>query len=82
MENENFISLYDFLGRAAGGELGKEVYAKAKALKQETQIRQIKTRNYDGNIVLYKRSFLSEYFNTPHQSVSYRVDPDDKELPF
>ena len=30
MENENFMSLYDFLGHAAGTELGKEVAAEAK----------------------------------------------------
>ena len=29
MKNENFISLFDFLGKAAGAQLGKEVFEEA-----------------------------------------------------
>lgn len=82
MENkEEFISLFDFLGRPAGGELGKEVYAASKEAKQLTHSRQVKTKNYTGNIVLYKRSFLNEYFKpTPNKEPS--SDYDKKWLPF
>ena len=63
MENENFISLYDFLGRAAGGELGKEVFAKAKELKQQFKSRDVSNKKYTGKIILYRREFLNSYFN-------------------
>ncbi len=63
MENENFISLYDFLGRAAGGELGKEVFAKAKEQKQQFKSRDVSNKKYTGKIILYKREFLNSYFN-------------------
>jgi hypothetical protein len=38
MEKETkFVSLFDYLGYAAGGDLGKAVYAKAKETKQPVQ---------------------------------------------
>lgn len=81
---EEFISLFDFLGKPAGGELGKKVFEEAKKQKQRTSIKQIETKNYTGNIVLYKREFLDEYFKPkkkPYFGPSDNiVDPD--ELPF
>jgi len=63
MEKENFISLYDFLGKPAGGKLGKEVFARAKALKEKTYTRDVSTKTYTGKIMLYRREFLNSYFN-------------------
>ena len=56
------VSLYDYLGHAAGPELGKQVaYAAAKAgIKHE--IREVNHVGYRGPIMLYPRSFLDLYF--------------------
>lgn len=61
--NTQFVSLYDFLGRAAGGALGQEVYAKAKEMKSKTSSRDVNTKNYNGKVMLYDREFLNNYFN-------------------
>jgi hypothetical protein len=58
-----FLSLFDYLGRAAGGELGKAVYDKAKVAKQPVQTRTVETKKYKGEVLLYTREFLNEYFN-------------------
>ena len=56
------ISLYDYLGRAAGPDLGKQVaYAAAKAgIKSE--IREVSHVGYKGPIMLYPRTFLDNFF--------------------
>jgi hypothetical protein len=56
------MSLYDYLGRAAGSELGKEVAATAVALKETIQKRYVTNTRYKGEILLYRREFLDEYF--------------------
>ena len=56
------ISLYDYLGRAAGPDLGKQVaYAAAKA-KIKSEIREVSNPKYRGPIMLYPKSFLDLYF--------------------
>ena len=58
------MSLYDYLGYAAGGELGKQVaYAAAKA-KVQHGIRHVSNSKYTGEVMLYPKYFLVEYFNT------------------
>ena len=56
------VSLYDYLGHAAGPELGKQVaYAAAKAgVKHE--IREVNHRGWKGPIFLYPKAFLDLYF--------------------
>ena len=56
------VSLYDYLGHAAGPELGKQVaYAAAKAgIKHE--IREVSNYRYKGPIMLYPESFLDNFF--------------------
>lgn len=61
--NTQFVSLFDFLGRPAGGALGQEVYAKAKEMKSKTSSRDVNTKNYNGKVMLYDREFLNNYFN-------------------
>jgi hypothetical protein len=63
MENQNFISLYDFLGKPAGGQLGKQVFEEAKRRKERYEMREIANRKYVGQVVLYRPQFLTEYFN-------------------
>ena len=56
------MSLYDYLGRAAGPELGKEVAETAVKLKETIQTRYVTNTCYKGEILLYRREFLDEYF--------------------
>tara|TARA_R110000803_G_scaffold122747_1_gene190737 strand:+ start:501 stop:710 length:210 start_codon:yes stop_codon:yes gene_type:complete len=63
------ISLYDYLGKAAGPELGAKVSAYAKLRKQKQTQREINTLAYTGAIQLYEREFIEEYFKV--QAIFY-----------
>jgi hypothetical protein len=56
------MSLYDYLGKAAGPELGKEVAETAVKLKETIEKRYIENTRYKGEILMYRREFLDEYF--------------------
>lgn len=56
------ISLYDYLGKAAGSELGKQVNAYAYIRQAETGLRYVENPVYKGKIMLYTREFLDEFF--------------------
>jgi hypothetical protein len=55
-------SLFDYLGRAAGPELGKQVYQAAQKLGIPVETRYIATHTYTGNVMLYPEEFLNLYF--------------------
>jgi hypothetical protein len=77
MEKETkFVSLFEYLGHAAGGDLGKAVYAKAKETKQPVQQRDVTTKSFTGKVLLYTEAFLDEYFKP---EIVYYIY--DKELP-
>ncbi len=63
MSQENFMSLYDYLGKAAGGELGKKVFDAAKEQNQPYQLREVSNPKFNGKVVLYTKEFLDKYFN-------------------
>ena len=56
------VSLYDYLGYAAGPELGKRVagYAKLKHITPEKRF--VSNSKYTGEVLLYPKEFLNEYF--------------------
>jgi hypothetical protein len=56
------VSLFDYLGYAAGSELGKQVaeYAKVRNAKHST--RYVSNPSYTGEVMLYEKEFLDEYF--------------------
>ena len=56
------ISLYNYLGKAAGSALGAKVHAYAYIRKTETGSRYVKNPVYEGNIMLYTKEFLDEFF--------------------
>ena len=56
------ISLYDYLGRAAGPDLGKQVATAAAKAGVKSEIRAVSNVKYTGPIMLYPRSFLDLYF--------------------
>jgi hypothetical protein len=65
MEQEQkpyMMSLYDYLGYAAGQELGKEVAETAVALKETIKTREVSNTRYKGVVHLYRREFLDTYF--------------------
>lgn len=63
MENkEQMMSLYDYLGKAAGPELGTAVWQAAKKAKIKADGKEVSTKTYSGRIIMYPKSFLDEYF--------------------
>ena len=56
------VSLFDYLGRAAGPDLGKRVASAAAAKGVPFNTRHVETRTYTGEVLLYPKSFLDEYF--------------------
>ena len=62
MENE-MMRLYDFLGRAAGGELGKQVAEAAAQAKVGFETKEVTNPRYTGKVMMYPKSFLDQYFD-------------------
>jgi hypothetical protein len=58
----NMMSLYDYLGHAAGPELGQQVAAAAAANYVKFETREVSTKTYTGKIMLYPKSFLDNFF--------------------
>lgn len=57
------VSLYDYLGHAAGIKLGEEVYKAAKSAKEPVNTRFVRNKAYKGEVMLYREEFLKEYFD-------------------
>jgi hypothetical protein len=72
------MSLYDYLGKAAGPELGKEVCEVAVKLKETIQEREVSNPKYTGKIKLYRREFLDTYFG----NIVYEDEKVEDNLPF
>lgn len=82
-KNQKFLSLYDYLGYAAGWKLGAEVAAAAKAANQPTQTRYVENPKYKGTVVLYTLEFLDIYFSINKSTrKDIIINPDTDELPF
>ena len=59
---EELLSLYDYLGKAAGSELGKQVNEVAKTKKIKYVVKEVSTPTYKGKVMMYPKSFLDNYF--------------------
>lgn len=70
------MSLYDYLGKPAGNDLGKKVYLAARAKGANFSQREVSNRTYTGMVMIYPESFLKEYFNSENDTQS------KKDLPF
>ena len=82
MEKETkFLSLYDYLGHAAGSKLGAEVAAAAKTTLQPIQTRDVENPKFKGKVLLYTLEFLDSYFR-PKTIINYNNTLQDDELPF
>ena len=62
MSESKMLSLYDYLGHAAGKELGKQVADYAKLRKAKCDTRYVSNPSYTGDVMLYTKEFLDEYF--------------------
>ena len=56
------VSLYDYLGHAAGSDVGQQVAFAAAKAGVLTETRQVSNPVYKGPVMLYPRSFLDLYF--------------------
>ena len=57
------VSLFEYLGKPAGGQLGKQVYEAAKTNKVKTSTREVMNKKYSGKVMIYPKEFLDQYFN-------------------
>jgi hypothetical protein len=62
------VSLFDFLGHAAGASLGAAVYHTARRIKEKVDTREVVTKTYKGKVMLYRKAFLTEYFKKKQSS--------------
>lgn len=77
------LSLYDYLNKAAGAELGKKVAREATKQGVLVESRQIQNPKYTGKILMYPREFLDNYFNPPAPEKPERtMDERMDDLPF
>lgn len=59
---ETILSLYEYLGKAAGPKLGREVNKVAQETKQPYFRKYVKQGWFEGEVFMYPKSFLDEYF--------------------
>jgi hypothetical protein len=55
------ISLYDYLGRAGGKELGGRIKAYAKKVGAKSEDRHVSNPKYTGNVTLHEEELFDEY---------------------
>jgi hypothetical protein len=64
-----YLSLYDYLGKAAGEKLGKEVASAASRGDIKLETREISNPKYTGTVLLYPKDFLEFYFREPESNL-------------
>ena len=75
------LSLFEYLNKPAGSDLGREVAQAAYAAKVPIGTHKVTTPRYTGRILKYPKSFLDEYFGkTTTAQTNTNNDHDD--LPF
>jgi hypothetical protein len=62
IKNMEKVSLYDYLGHAAGSDLGQKVATAARASGVNGEIREVANPKYTGPVMLWPRAFLDLYF--------------------
>jgi len=58
----SMMSLYDYLGHAAGSDLGQKVATAAKQAGVRGEMREVSNPVYKGNVMLWPKAFLDLYF--------------------
>ena len=83
MENRKYLSVYDFLGKPAGIELGRKVAAAASKSNLKLETREVSNPSYTGKVLLYPKDFLEAFFQAPDPLDSLTLgDIQDNDLPF
>jgi len=77
-----YLSLYDYLGKPAGKELGGQVAQAAYQGGIKPQNREISNPKYTGIVHLYPKDFLDFYFREPEVEPTLGDKQDYDELPF
>jgi hypothetical protein len=77
--SEEYLSLYEFLGRAAGSNLGLKIHQIASRNGITIGERNVSNRKYTGKIKTYPKSFLVGFFSDKNQPTSTQEETD---LPF
>ena len=65
--NLDMMSLYDYLGRPAGSNLGRAVFETSKKEKILVQEKHVTNKKYTGKILMYPKYFLDNYFKNTKQ---------------
>jgi hypothetical protein len=85
-----YLSLYDYLGKPAGAQLGKEVWEAASKQGIKAQTREVSNPKFEGKVLLYPKDFLEMYFSEPEsihmedlpEGHDWMGNLDDDDLPF
>lgn len=56
------LSLYDYLGKAAGQKIGIAVSRAAGMSGEAVGVREVRNKKYSGKVHLYRREFLEAFF--------------------
>jgi hypothetical protein len=59
---EQYLSLFDYLRKPAGPDLGKAVAEHAKQLNIKPKSKDVSNPKYTGKVLMYPKSFLDGYF--------------------
>lgn len=65
--NTDYASLYEYLGKRAGMELGQQVFKAAKEQRIKCKTQEVNQGGYSGKVMCYPRTFLKSYFESPTQ---------------
>jgi hypothetical protein len=79
---ENFLSLYDYLKRPAGRELGIQVSQAAQEANIPTQHKIVNNSTYSGPIQMYPENWLDSYFGNGAKSSTEILYNEPDDLPF
>jgi hypothetical protein len=81
-----YLSLYDYLRRPAGPELGLKVAHEAQIQGIQIKTREISNPKYTGKVYLYPKDFLDFYFREPEEDLpeghDWMGNLEDDDLPF
>lgn len=64
VNGKEYVSLYEYLGKAAGPSLGEEINKIAIATKQPFVRQDVDNPKFTGKVFCYTREFLDEIINT------------------
>ena len=59
---EEYLSLFDYLGKPAGEKLGYDVASAAGKAGEPTKRKMVTNAKYKGPVNMFRREFLNEYF--------------------